>query len=117
MEDRRFIIERLKSICSEYADILGMVILFGSISRGEGTDSSDIDLYVESKELKMTTDKLCTSKRYKDFRRDLSSNFEKSLDVLAYGGKRDTGLIRKSTLWKQIEKDGVLIYDQRAKAV
>jgi len=117
MDDRGYIIEKLKNICSEYSDILGMVILFGSISRNEGKDDSDIDLYVESKELKMTTDKLCTSKRYKDFRKDLSRSFEKSLDVLAYGGKRDTGLIRKSMLWKQIEKDGVLIYDQRTKAV
>jgi len=117
MEERGYIIEKLKSICFEYADILGMVILFGSVSRGEVREGSDIDLYVESKELKMTTDKLCTSKRYKDFRNELNNSFNRSFDVLAYGGKRDTRLIRKSMLWKQIEKDGVLIYDQRAKAV
>lgn len=117
MDDRDIIIDKLKMICRQYSDILGRVILFGSISRDEASDNSDIDLYVEAKELKMTTDKLCTSRRYKDFRKDLNNNFSKSLDVLAYGGKRDTRLIRESMLWKQIEKDGVLIYDQGAKTI
>ena len=31
----------------EYADILGKVILFGSYSRGEAGEQSDIDLYIE----------------------------------------------------------------------
>ena len=31
------IIEELREICSAYSDILGVVILFGSYSRGEQT--------------------------------------------------------------------------------
>ena len=117
MEDNINVIDKLKNICPKYSDILGMVILFGSFSRREENDDSDVDLYIESIDAKMTTNKLCTSNRYREFRNELNKSFTRSFDVLAYGGKRDTQMIRKSNLWKEIEKDGVVIYDKRAKAV
>lgn len=84
------VIEKLKQICSSYADILGIVILFGSYSRNEATTDSDIDLY---------------------------DSFPTDFDLLAYGGKRDLQSVRRSPLWKQINEDGIVIYDQRAKAI
>ena len=45
----------------------------------------------------------------------LYNTFEKEFDLLAYGGKRDLDNIRKSPLWKQILKDGIVVYDQEGK--
>lgn len=111
------IVSKLKEICVKYTDILGLVILFGSFSRGEATKRSDIDLYVESKDLKMTTGKLMSSKRYRMFRNDLYESFSQKFDVLTFGGKRDTGMVRQSKLWREIKKDGVTIYDQGTETI
>ena len=117
MSETDRIVSRLKEICAKYADILGLVILFGSFSRNEATEKSDIDLYVESKDLRMTTGKLMNSKRYRMFRNDLYENFTQEFDVLTFGGKRDTGMVRQSKLWREIEKDGVTIYDQGTETI
>ena len=117
MRERKDVIERLRKICIEYSDILGVVILFGSYSRGEQTKDSDIDLYIEPKDANMTTAKMGANKRYKEFKYDLYDSFPNQFDLLSYGGKRDIEAMKKSPLWKQISKDGVVIYDQRAKAV
>lgn len=117
MNESEIIVNTIREICEKYPDILGTVILFGSYSRGEATAESDIDLYVESKDINITTNRLCTSSRYRDFKYELYDSIPKAFDVLAYGGKRDVGKIRKSPLWRQIEKDGILIYDQGAKAI
>jgi len=111
------VIEKLKQICSSYADILGIVILFGSYSRNEATTDSDIDLYIEPKEESMTTNRFGANKRYKEFKFDLYDSFPTDFDLLAYGGKRDLQSVRRSPLWKQINEDGIVIYDQRAKAI
>ncbi|MCR5503727.1 MAG: nucleotidyltransferase domain-containing protein [Lachnospiraceae bacterium] len=49
--DRNEIIDKLKTICDFCGDIPGIAILFGSYSRNEATDRSDIDLYIEPKEI------------------------------------------------------------------
>ncbi len=117
MSETDQIVSKLKEICVKYTDILGLVILFGSFSRGEATKRSDIDLYVESKDLKMTTGKLMSSKRYRMFRNDLYESFSQKFDVLTFGGKRDTGMVRQSKLWREIKKDGVTIYDQGTETI
>ena len=117
MKDREKVIEQLKTICNSYSDILGLVILFGSYSRNEANENSDIDLYIEPVNAEMTTSRFGASKRYKEFKYELYDNFTSGFDLLAYGGKRDLANVRKSPLWGQIEKDGILIYDQRAKTV
>jgi predicted nucleotidyltransferase len=92
------------------------VILFGSVARDEATSYSDIDLYVESDT--MTTGKLNTCKRFKDFHKDLYSSFEGTeFDILSYGGTRDIALVKKTPLWEQIKKDGVVLYDKGTEAV
>lgn len=111
------IIEKLKNICSLYSDILGTVILFGSYSRDEANSSSDIDLYIEPKDITMTTTKFGTNKRYKEFKFQLYDSFPTEFDLLTYGGKRDLQGIRKSPLWKQICNDGVLIYEQSSETI
>lgn len=111
------VINQLKEICNSFQDILGLVILFGSYSRKEATLNSDIDLYIEPKDMKMTTLKFGQNKRYKEFKYALYDEFPNQFDLLAYGGKRDIASIKKTPLWEQIIKDGVTIYDQRTKAV
>lgn len=117
MSERDVIIEKLRAICENYSDILGVVILFGSYSRNEATSQSDIDLYIEPKSIEMTTAVFGASKRYKEFKYALYDSFSTQFDLLAYGGKKDISSMKRSPLWKQIEKDGVLVYDQRAEAV
>ena len=115
--NRDEVIKKLKEICKDYSDILGMVILFGSLSRNEADEKSDIDLYIEPNDRKMTTAKFGECRRYKEFKFDLYDTFPNEFDLLSYGGTRDINGIRQSSLWKQIEKDGVLIYDKRAETV
>ena len=115
--DRDQIIDELRIICKAYSDVLGLVILFGSYARGDNNQDSDIDLYIEPKDRQMTTAKLGENERYKAFKIALYNTFRRDFDLLSYGGKRDIGNIRKSSLWEQIKTDGVLIYDQRAEAV
>ena len=117
MDSREQLINKLRSICTSYADILGRVILFGSYSRNEANAESDIDLYIEPKNPDMTTARFGANKRYKAFKYDLYDSFPVEFDLLTYGGKRDITSMRKSPLWKQIEKDGVLIYDQRTETI
>ena len=112
---REDVVEKLKAICDSYSDILGRVILFGSYSRNEATSESDIDLYIEPISIEMTTAKLGANKRYKEFKYALYDGFSTEFDLLAYGGKKDLDSIQKSPLWKQISKDGIVIYDKRTK--
>lgn len=111
------VVKKLQEICSLYTDILGKVILFGSYSRNEQNSDSDIDLYIEPKDISMTTAKFGANSRYKDFKFALYDNFPNEFDLLSYGGKRDISAIKKSPLWEQIEKDGIVIYDEGTKAV
>ena len=115
--NREEYIDELKKLCARYSDILGTVILFGSYSRNEATEESDIDLYIEPVDRKMTTSKFGANKRYKEFKYDLYNSFEKNFDLLSYGGRRDLENIRKSPLWTSIMKDGIVVYDQRTKAI
>ncbi len=62
----------------------------------------------------MTTLNFGRNKRYKEFKYALYEGFPNEFDLLAYGGKRDLAAIRKAPIWRQIEKDGVTIYDQGA---
>ena len=114
--DRQNCIERIGEICAEYADILGRVILFGSVARNETTETSDIDLYVEPLDLAMTSGGLEKNKAYREFRLRLFDLYDGKVDydILSFGGKRDLQNIRKTMLWEQIEKDGVILYDGRA---
>lgn len=111
------VINKIKGICDSYSDILGLVILFGSYSRDNAGAGSDIDLYIEPKNAAMTTAKFGASKRYKEFKYSLYDNIDAQFDLLAYGGKKDLASMKKSPLWAQIEKDGIKIYDKRAKTV
>lgn len=114
---KKDIVEQLKSICDRYSDILGTVILFGSYSRNEANDNSDIDLYVEPIDRSMTTSQFGANKRYKEFKCTLYDSFSTNFDILAYGGKRDLANIKRSPIWTRIMKDGVVIYDQGTKAI
>lgn len=115
--NREETVKKLKEICGNYTDILGVVSLFGSYSRNEADEDSDIDLYIEPKDISMTTSKFGENRRYKEFKYALFDSFSTDFDLLSYGGKRDISNMRKSPLWLQIQKDGIPIYDQRAETV
>ena len=86
---REELVKKLHRICSQYPDILGRVILFGSYSRGEEGEASDIDLYIEPSDLSVTTAKIGSSKRYKEFKYSLYDSFDNEFDLMTYGGKRE----------------------------
>ena len=117
MMNREEVIRIISEICDSYADIIGRVILFGSYSRNEANVGSDIDLFIEPRDVSVTTARFASSKRYFEFRHDLHTMIPLPFDMLAYGGKRDLNRMKNSSLWKQIEKDGVVVYDQRTKAL
>ncbi len=115
--NREEVIEILKDICADYSDILGKVILFGSNSRDEAMENTDVDLYIEPKNASITTSRFRSNRRYCDYRKALHKMIPLSFDMLAYGGKRDLNNMKKTPLWAQIEKDGIVIYDQGAKTI
>ncbi len=107
---------KIRPICLKYKNLLNRVILFGSYSRGEQTEHSDIDLYIESPH---TTGKALTSRDFRNFEYDLHDAFDNllSFDLLLFGGKRDLAQVQKSPLYQQISKDGVLLYDKSSETV
>lgn len=115
--DRDALVKQLHDICAEYTDILGRVILFGSFSRNEYDEHSDVDLYIEPRDESMTTTVFDMNKRYLSFCKKMYASIPREFDFLAFGGKRDIKRLKKSRLWRQIEKDGVVIYDKGAEAV
>ena len=114
---RADVIKRISEVCRDYTDIIGRVVLFGSYSRGDATEGSDVDLYIEPRDTMLTTAKFGANKRYKEFKYALHDLIPLEFDLLAYGGKRDLSRMKRSPLWKQIEQDGVVIYDKGTKAV
>ena len=98
MGSREKIIEKLKTICNAFSDILGVVILFGSYSRGDYTSSSDIDLYIEPKDVNMTSAKLWKNRRYKEFEYTLYDNFPCEFDLISYGGEKRFEQYKKKSI-------------------
>ena len=47
----------------------------------------------------------------------LYDSFPNEFDLIMYGGKRDLSNIKKSPLWRSIERDGITIYDKGAKTI
>ena len=72
--------------------------LFGSYARGEATDDSDVDFYIDKGKIKGLLD-------YIGFVQDLEDAFKCKVDVIT------TGIEDKNFL-EVIKKDGVLIYEK-----
>lgn len=107
--------ERIRPIVLEHKDIFDKVVLFGSYARNEQNDKSDIDLYIESE---MTTGKVLTSKKYREFHDKIFDSFDRNMefDFLVFGGKRDRKAVKDSKLYRQVVKDGVILYDKGTEA-
>lgn len=113
LNGREDMIEQIRELCKEYAEgLFDRAILFGSTARGENTDKSDIDIYIESRYL--TGTKLLTNRKFVEFRLKLYdvTNDTIEFDLLSYG-RNELKSIRNSLLYQQVEKDGVILYDQR----
>ncbi len=93
-------IENIGRICVKYAGILGRVILFGPFARSESTEASDIDLYVEPRDLAMTSGKLEKNKAYREFCLKLFDLYDGKVDydILSFGGKRDLQNMKETAL-------------------
>ena len=107
---------KIRDVVLKHEDIFDKVVLFGSYARNEQNENSDIDLYIESE---MTTGKVLTSKQYNDFHTELLDAFEdkKAYDLLVFGGKRDRKSVKDSKLYRQVERDGVVLYDKESETI
>ena len=108
---RSNLISEIKSIIEEYNDIINTAILFGSTARNDYTDDSDIDLFLTSD--KMTSTQLVRHSRCLDlvdrlYNLIVNTQFKLEYDLLFYG-KNELKNVKSSLLYKQVEKDGVVL--------
>ena len=73
-------------------------ILFGSYAKGEATNVSDIDLYMEADLFGLN---------YFGFTEELRNAIGKKIDLLS-----DKTIIESSIIYEEIKKTGVLIYER-----
>ena len=73
--------------------------LFGSYARGEATENSDVDFYIDKGDIKGLLD-------YIGFVQDLEDIFNCHVDVVSTG-------IQDKTFLALIKKDGVFIYEKQ----
>ena len=116
-------IQNICEICKD-TEPADRVILFGSVARDDyETGKSDIDIYIESES--MTTSKLEKSKNIDAFESVLFQKLYEigeelgsfiACDIVMFGKERLNGL-RESTFWKNIESEGIVLYDLTAKKV
>lgn len=95
-----YTIEEIKSKTVPIAERHGIsrMSLFGSYARGEATDESDIDIYVDKGEMN-------TLIKYMDFVYELEEGLNCHVDVVTTG-------IRDKEFLEIIQKDGVLLYER-----
>ncbi len=106
---------KIRDVVLKHEDIFDKVVLFGSYARNEQNEKSDIDLYIESE---MTTGKILTCKKYRDFHLELYRSFDDmEFDLLVFGGKRDRKSVKDSKLYRQVLKDGVTIHDKGTEVI
>lgn len=109
-KERDIIVEKIKDFSLKFTDVFDKIIIFGSTARGEATTTSDIDIYVESDSL--TTTQFARSKELREFCLGLYKigvDTHTEFDILSFG-RNELKALRSSLLWKQIEKDGVILY-------
>ncbi len=110
LNGREDMIKQVRELCHNFNHLFSLVVLFGSTARGESTVDSDVDLYIESEY--MPTGKLLTNKEMFDFHSKLWSILgDVEFDLLSYG-RNELKSIRNSLFYKQVEKDGIILYDE-----
>jgi len=116
MRSREDIENRILSLVDKYRHLFVRVVLFGSYARNQQGKESDIDLFIESD---IPTNKLITSTAYNRFHDELYEEFDYTVpfDLLVFGGNRDRKKVKSSPLYKQVQNDGVILYEQRAETV
>lgn len=105
MDFASFLIQKIKN-----KDIIKNVILFGSVSRGEATEESDIDIFIDvtkenvklEKEIEQILDKFLDSVKYKGYWKLLGTKNEVKLTI----GRLDN--------WKELKpsivSNGITLY-------
>ncbi len=103
-------LKRLHNISSdavqEFAGALSTkaekIVLFGSVARGEDTEESDVDILVAGDVTKIEVQKL-EDKIFRRFKRKIATVLRTPEQYIDMPKK-------EGVLWKQIEKDGVVLY-------
>ena len=90
-------LEKTIPIAKKYG--IDSMSLFGSYARGEATENSDVDFYIDKGDIKGLLD-------YIGFVQDLEDIFNCHVDVVSTG-------IQDKTFLALIKKDGVLIYEKQ----
>jgi len=95
---RIYTIAEIKDIVTPIAQLHGVtkVYLFGSYARGEATENSDIDLWIESGKIK-------TLFALGGFYSDLEEKFSKTIDIT-------TEDVISESFYNQIQKEELVIY-------
>lgn len=96
----RFTINEIKNKTNPIAKAygIGRMSLFGSYARGEATDDSDVDLYIERGKLKSLL-------QYFAFIDELENALDCHVDVVTTG-------IEDKTFLSKIMQEGVLLYEE-----
>lgn len=96
------IADRIRPVAKAYG--IDKVYLFGSYARGEATENSDIDLYVEfSKPMGM---------KYCSFFTDIQESIGKNIDIITREGLYNPATLEaNSSLIKKITEERKCIYE------
>lgn len=96
------IADRIRPVAKAYG--IDKVYLFGSYARGEATENSDIDLYVEfSKPMGM---------KYCSFFTDIQESIGKNIDIITREGLYNPATLEEnSSLIKKITEERKCIYE------
>lgn len=88
--------EKTEPIARNYG--IRSVSLFGSYARGEATENSDIDIYIDKGNMRSLL-------QYFSFIDELENSLQRHVDVITTG-------IRDKEFLKNITSEGVLLYEE-----
>lgn len=107
---RRELIGRICACLREHTGICERVIMFGSTSRGDYSEDSDIDLIFISENV--TTSKIYRSKVLRPLLYELYVIVGDYIEFdILYMGRNELKRFRESSLYGEICKDGIVLYE------
>ena len=109
-KERTELINELKDYVKDYCDIFNKCVLYGSTARGDFTEDSDVNLYLESG---LFSSCLEHSSRYKKFISDLDSIMLMTVKInIEVCGVDDIKPMHSSLHYKFIDTDGIILYNK-----
>lgn len=101
--------EQISIICQNLKG-LQKCILFGSVARGDDTESSDMDfVFVFDKPFS----KIQNTKSYKEFRDNFYKIVEDTpVDKINLSDREFSGAFKKSPIYDSVVNEGIVLYDK-----